>query len=48
MLIYGLFETLMVSAVGWVYQLSAETLNIKFSKKIFLLKINENFLKIKY
>jgi hypothetical protein len=47
-LIYGLFETLTVSAAGLVYRLPADTLNRKILKIYFLLKINEIFLKKDY
>ena len=40
MLIYGLLKTLMVSAIGWIYWLLADTLNRKISKNIYFLKIN--------
>jgi hypothetical protein len=39
-LIYGLFETLMVSAVGWVYRLPADTLNRKILQIDFYWKYN--------
>jgi hypothetical protein len=45
-LIYGPFETLMVSAAGWVYRMPTDTLNRKILKIEFL-KLKIEFLKLK-